>query len=244
MVIYMDIFSLFTMLGGRFKKNLDLNERLWLNPAFSLVQAQTLSENIVTDILTLAASVCDLPAYYPKGSCKTVKAENMKIHSELELLREHLIELLNTPLSTGESYTANQLLQSIDELNGIVDHLLQIAYLSKSISRQKQPLSLAALKDFRDLWSRIDTILQKLEEAFLKGNYITSMWMKRQNSIIQEQTKELKKNHIKRLRNGTCNVETGMFFLDLLNNCEQIASHCTNLFDEAFIMDNTEERNG
>lgn len=85
----------------------------------------------------------------------------------------------------------------------------------------------------------MDTLLKKLDEAFLKGNYITGMWMERQNSMIQEQIKELKQNHIKRLRNGKCSVETGMFYLDLLTDCEQIALHCTNLFDEAFIMDNT-----
>lgn len=244
MVIYMDIFSLFTMLGSKPSKTLSLDERQWAKPALSLVQAQTVSENIVRDILTLSTYVGNLPVYYSKGSRKTVKAESAKIHDKLEKLEEYLMLILDTPLSTGEIYTANQLLQSIEELNEITNHLLHIAELSKSISRLKQPLSLAALKDLRELWNRIDTILQKLEEAFLKGNYITSMWMKRQNSIIQEQIKELKKNHIKRLRNGTCSVETGMFFLDLLNNCEQIANHCTNLFDEAFIMDSTEERKG
>lgn len=244
MVIYMDIFSLFTMLGSKPKRQLSLDERVWISPAFSLVQAQDQSEHIVTELLTLSAFVSSLPAYYPKGSLKTAKTESAKIHDKLDQLKECLKQISYTHLSTVESYAANQLLLSIDELTGIADHLLHIAELSKSISRQKQPLSLAALKDLRELWDRIDTILHKLEEAFLKGNYITSMWMKRQNSIIQEQIKELKKNHIKRLRNGTCSVETGMFFLELLTDCEQIAVHCTNLFDETFIMDSTEERKG
>ena len=244
MVIYMDIFSLFTMLGSKPKKQLNLDERVWISSAFSLAQAQNQSEHIVTELLTLSAFVSSLPAYYPKGSLKTAKADSTRIHDELEQLKECLKQISYTSLSSGESYTANQLLLSMDELTGIADHLLHIAELSKVISRQKQPLSLAALKDLRELWDRIDTLLQKLVEAFLKGNYITCMWMKRQNSIIQELIKELKKNHIKRLRNGTCSVETGMFFLELLTDCEQIAAHCTNLFDETFIMDSTEERKG
>lgn len=256
----MDICSLFTMLGGlaciilpdvsseanqvNVGSNLLLDERFFEKPAFALTQAQTVSENIVTDILTLSTYVCDLPCHYQKGSSKTAKAKSIKISSQLEQLNEYLMRLSNSPLSMKDSYTVNQLLQSISELNEISDHLSHIAEVSKSISRQKHPLSLAAVKELRELWSRMDTILKKLEEAFLKGNYITGMWMERQNSIIQEQIKELKKNHIKRLRNGKCNVETGMFFLDLLTDCEQITSHCTNLFKDTFIMDNIEERKG
>lgn len=221
-----------------------LDIQFFEKPAFALMQALTVSESIVSDILTLSAFVYSLPAHYQKESSRNVKAEAGKIRSQIEQLNAYLMTLSNMQLSAKDSHTVNQLLQSIGELNGITDHLSHMADLSKSISRQKHPLSLAALKDLRELWSRMDIMLRKLDEAFLKGNYITGMWMERQNSMIQEQIKELKQNHIKRLRNGRCNVETGMFYLDLLTDCEQIALHCTNLFDEAFIMDSTEERKG
>lgn len=224
--------------------NLLLDIRLREKPAFALIQALTISESIVSDILTLSAFVYSLPAHYQKRNSRNAKAEAVKIISQLEQLTAYLMTLSNMQLAAKDSHTVNQLLQSISELNGITDHLSHMADLSQSISRQKHPLSLAALKDLRELWSRMDIMLRKLDEAFLKGNYITGMWMERQNSLIQEQIKELKQNHIKRLRNGRCNVETGMFYLDLLTDCEQIALYCTNLFDEAFILDSTEERKG
>lgn len=139
---------------------------------------------------------------------------------------------------------SGKLLKSIDELSMITAHLTHIAKISKSISKLKSPLSFTAQREFDELWERISLILRTLEDAFLKSNSITTMWMLRQHAIVQEHIKDAKKNHIKRLRNGTCNVETGMFFLDLLHDCEQISLHCTALFQEAYIMNYLEERKG
>ncbi len=212
----------------------------------TLTQALLVSDDIMKDILSLAAFVCNMPTTYSRGSGKLLKAENISCHiyKKLELLRKYLKNIPYCTLSYADSHTAEQLLQSIDELSLITEHLTHIARVSKSISRLKSPLSFAAQRELVELWSRLDVILKTLEDAFLKSNSITSMWMLRQNSIIQEQIKDLKKNHIKRLRSGTCCIETGICFLDLLYDYEQITIHCTTLFHEAFIMDHYEERKG
>ena len=212
----------------------------------TLAQALLVSDDIIKDILSLAAFVCNMPTHYPKGSGKLLKAENISkhIYKKLALLDKYLNSISYSALSYTDSYTVEQLLQSIDELSLLTEHLTHIARVSKTVSRLKSPLSFAAQKELSELWSRIDIILKTLEEGFLKSNSITSMWMLRQNSMIQEQIKGLKKNHITRLRSGKCSIETGMCFLDLLYDYEQIALHCTALFHEAFIMDTLEERKG
>ena len=40
---------------------------------------------------------------------------------------------------------------------------------------------------------------------------------------------DLKLRHIKRLRNGQCDLNTGFAFNDLLTNYERIAAHCSNI---------------
>ena len=212
----------------------------------TLAQALLVSDDIIKDILSLATFVRNMPIHYQKGSGKLLKAETLgsHIYKKMDLLNKYLKHISYCSLSYDDSYAVERLLQSIHELRGITEHLTHIARVSKTISRLKTPLSFSAQKELSELWSRIDTIFRTLEEAFLKSNSITSMWMLRQNSIIQEQIKDLKKNHITRLRSGKCSIETGMCFLDLLHDYEQIAMHCTTLFHEAFITDHLEERKG
>lgn len=215
-------------------------------PPSDIAQALFVADDIIKDILSLAAFVCNMPTHYPKGRGKLLKTENIsnQISKKLTLLQKYLKHISFSTLSFHDGYTVEKLLQSIDELSMITEHLTHIARVSKAISKLKSPLSFVAQKELDELWNRIDIILQTLEDAFLKSNSITSMWMLRQNSIIQEQIKDLKKNHIKRLRSGTCCIETGICFLDLLYDYEQISMHCTTLFHEAFIMDHYEERKG
>ena len=35
--------------------------------------------------------------------------------------------------------------------------------------------------------------------------------------------------HIKRLKEGICSIDTGVVFLDVLNNAERISDHCSNI---------------
>ena len=234
-----------------FTKSQSKEDYQMFNPALleqpsDMAQATFVVDDIMKDILSLAAYVCNMPTYYQKGSGKLLKAENIsnQITKKLALLKKYLKRISFYTLSVNENHDIEKILQSTDELSMITYHLTHIAKVSKSLSKQKSPLSLTAQREFDELWERIALILRTLEDAFLKSNSITSMWMLRQHTIVQEHIKDTKKNHIKRLRCGTCHVETGMYFLDLLNDCEQISSHCTALFQEAYIMDHLEERKG
>lgn len=203
----------------------------------TLDQAFFVADDIIKDILSLAGLVCNMPTHYPRGSGKLLKTATIsnQINKKLTLLKKYLKHISYDTLSVPDADFAKKLLQSTDELSMLAYHLAHIANVSKAGSKLKAPLSFAAQKELGELWSRIDIILRTLEDAFLKSNSITSMWMIRQNVIIQEQIKDLKKNHIKRLRNGTCCIEAGIYFLELLDDYGQISIHCTTLFHEAFI---------
>ena len=242
----MAILHFFTKAEHRELNRPELDSALLATPSLALMQAQLVADDLLTDILSLADFVSNLPTMYQKGCGKATKAHSMgsNLHYRLTRLYVYLLKLSNQTLSTTDSYTLYLLLESIDELSEITAHLMHIADVSKCLSKLKRPLTFAAQRELTEIWTRLDIILKKLQEAFLKGNSITGMGMCRQNAILKEHIKVYKKNHIHRLRAGKCNIETGICFLDLLFDYEQIALHCTSLFGEAFVMDSTKERNG
>ncbi|MBR4329786.1 MAG: Na/Pi cotransporter family protein, partial [Candidatus Riflebacteria bacterium] len=46
---------------------------------------------------------------------------------------------------------------------------------------------------------------------------------------VDELCSELKLLHVDRLRSGTCSLEVGFVFNDLLTNFERVADHCSNI---------------
>src|SRR5699024_1864415 len=47
--------------------------------------------------------------------------------------------------------------------------------------------------------------------------------------VIDKLKKELKNRHLKRIEDGSCSVDQGFVFLDVINALERIADHCASL---------------
>lgn len=47
--------------------------------------------------------------------------------------------------------------------------------------------------------------------------------------VIDDIKSRLRDNHIHRLKEGTCTVETGFVWCDLLTNFERVSDHCSNI---------------
>ena len=53
--------------------------------------------------------------------------------------------------------------------------------------------------------------------------------MEPQDQVIAALVKQIKSNHIRRLRDGLCSVEYGIALEDLLNSYNRSAAHCSNV---------------
>ena len=52
----------------------------------------------------------------------------------------------------------------------------------------------------------------------------------RSNQQVIDQLKErMRTNHIMRLKNGDCSIETGFVLSDILTNLERVSDHCSNI---------------
>ena len=47
--------------------------------------------------------------------------------------------------------------------------------------------------------------------------------------VIDVMVERLRDQHIRRLKDGICSIDTGVVFLDVLNNAERISDHCSNI---------------
>jgi phosphate:Na+ symporter len=47
--------------------------------------------------------------------------------------------------------------------------------------------------------------------------------------VIDRLTEKVRRRHIDRLKAGECTIELGFILSDILNNCERISDHCSNV---------------
>ena len=70
-----------------------------------------------------------------------------------------------------------------------------------------------------------DLIIESLEKNDSK---IAMQALYSENNLNQMQVK-LRRNHVQRMTAGICNPETGIIFIDLVDNVEKIGDHLTNI---------------
>ena len=75
----------------------------------------------------------------------------------------------------------------------------------------------------------MERILTVTGEAFEGDDTQKAMQVEPLEEVIDIMVEKLRDQHIKRLKNGICSIDTGVVFLDVLNNVERISDHCSNI---------------
>ena len=71
--------------------------------------------------------------------------------------------------------------------------------------------------------------LDDIEKAFENDDVQKAAQVEPLEEIIDVMVERLRDQHIRRLKDGVCSIDTGVVFLDVLNNVERISDHCSNV---------------
>ena len=75
----------------------------------------------------------------------------------------------------------------------------------------------------------LERILVLTDEAFENDDVQKAAQVEPLEEIIDVMVERLRDQHILRLKDGICSIDTGVVFLDVLNNAERISDHCSNV---------------
>ena len=89
--------------------------------------------------------------------------------------------------------------------------------------------SSAAREEFSVLCAATDEILALTEIAFINNDIALAYDVEPLEQVIDNLKTLLRNNHIARLKEGSCTVETGFIWSDLITNFERVSDHCSNI---------------
>ena len=86
-----------------------------------------------------------------------------------------------------------------------------------------------AERELRTLEQAITEILHLAVGAFVSGDLEGASRVEPLEEIIDGLCDEMKSHHVDRLQSGSCTLNQGFVFNDLLTNYERVADHCSNI---------------
>ena len=206
-----------------------LDERLFKSPAVALQQAK----NAVIKMSRRAARNVTLATpLLLKMDADTVSAinvrENLIDRMEVEI-SNYLIKMTDQELGDDESHAVTELLNFVTEFERIGDYAVNIQEKAVELYEKEASFSDIAKNELQLLDSALEQILTRTNDAFENDDIALARQVEPLEEVIDILVEKLRDGHIKRLKDGICSIDTGVVFLDVLNNVERISDHCSNV---------------
>ncbi len=152
-----------------------------------------------------------------------------KINELQKILTEYLMKLSNKDLSVKHREIIDGLFHIIGDIERVGDHADNIAELAIEVIEKDISFSDRAVEDLEIMFEKVMLAYKTALESMKNADVSLALNVLRVEEEIDEMEKVYRKNHIYRLNNNKCNIESGIVFLELISNMERIGDHASNI---------------
>ena len=159
------------------------------------------------------------------------RVENMesKVDRYEDELGTYLVKLSHKDISEADSHSLSIMLHCIGDFERISDHAVNIMESAQELYEKGLKFSENAKKDLEVLGQAVEDIVNTAYEVFDKQDMKLAEKIEPLEEVIDELSKEVKRRHVQRLRNGECTIEMGFILSDITTCLERVADHCSNI---------------
>lgn len=206
-----------------------LDERLLVTPSIALEQShQVAAEMAACAAGSIGDAIRCLESYTPELAATVRKAEDQTDRYE-DLLGSYLVKLSSCKIGDDDSREAAMLLKLIGDFERISDHSVNIVESAEEMARKGLRFSSAARQELKVLTDAVQEILTQSLQAFRVEDPQAAFSVEPLEQVIDQLKETLRTHHILRLQQGSCTIEVGFVWSDLLNNLERVSDHCSNI---------------
>lgn len=208
---------------------LKLDARFLEKPGFALEQSVDAANNMAEESKKTLFTALDLLEHFTReGAKRVVEMENVVDRYEDEL-GSYLVKLSRQTLNVNDSHTLSIVLHCIGDFERISDHAVNIMEAAVEMHEKKLSFSPKAKEELRVFCDAVRDIVNTAYSVFTDQDMNKAQMVEPLEAVIDDLNQELKKRHIRRLRNGTCTIELGFILSDITTCLERVADHCSNI---------------
>ena len=207
----------------------ELDERLLATPSVALEQCRILTGDMARCAQkTFRNSARAFGDLTPELAQAVRDGETQTDHYE-DILNSYLVKLSSLQISAQDSAEAAVLLKALNDFERIGDHSLNILEAAEELKEKGLTFSESARNEFRILAEAVDEIIVLSFTAFQNNDLEMAFRVEPLEQVIDDLREKLRIHHILRLQKGSCSIETGFIWSDLITAMERIGDHCSNI---------------
>ena len=206
-----------------------LGERFLQHPALSIEQSRLVTNSMAERAEGNLLMAVGLRNRWSDKDFRMVGETESVIDRYEDKLGTYLMKITSKSLSQSQSEEVSKYLHTISDFERISDHALNISEAAKEIHDKDLQFSPEACHELDVIESAVREILSIAVGAFVENDPQRAARVEPLEEIIDGLCDEMKSHHVDRLQSGSCTLNQGFVFNDLLTNYERVADHCSNI---------------
>lgn len=206
-----------------------LEERFLQHPALSIEQSRLVTNSMAERAEGNLLMAVGLRNRWSDKDFRMVGETESVIDRYEDKLGTYLMKITSKSLSQSQSEEVSKYLHTISDFERISDHALNISEAAKEIHDKDLQFSPEACHELDVIESAVREILSVAVGAFVENDLQRAARVEPLEEIIDGLCDEMKSHHVDRLQSGSCTLNQGFVFNDLLTNYERVADHCSNI---------------
>ena len=206
-----------------------LEERFLTHPALSIEQSRQVINSMARCVVKNVTDALSLVDKYTKDGFAEVQKEEELVDRYEDKLGTYLVQITRLELTKQQNIMVGKYLHSITDFERMSDHALNIAECAQEMHDKKLNFSKSATHELSVLRSAVSEIVALAVKAFVEDDLSVAYRIEPLEEKIDSLCDEMKLHHINRISDGTCTLQLGFVFNDLLTNLERMADHCSNI---------------
>ena len=211
------------------QKPVVLEERLLNTPVIALEQAK---REIIRMARDAQRAVAQATAGLANDDVKSIQKarQTEDIIDEFQFhITSYLVLLSQRQLGDEVSVELPVLLHMVNDLERVGDHAVNIAEIAERKVEHKVSFSDNARRESKEMVDEVQQMFDGIITA-LKDNDVqaahTALACERKLNRMQV---DFRRSHVQRMTDGACVAQSGLIFIDLVDNLEKIGDHLTNV---------------
>ena len=211
------------------QRETELDERLLATPTLALERCHTLITDMASYSLeALRESLLCVGENPEKYSCHIREDEAKTDHYE-DIIGSYLVKLSARKIGENDSALAAEYLRLIGDFERIADHSVNVLEAAEEMRRKGIAFSPAAQEEYAVIADAVREVTALAYDAYVSGDLSAAKKVEPLEQVIDDLKEELRTRHIRRMQQGTCGIEAGFIWSDLLNDLERVSDHCSNI---------------
>lgn len=201
----------------------ELDERLLAAPPIALKRCR---EVAVLMAETAAGAMKDSLSVLGNGALKNdgakaasaIREKEEKTDHYEDILGTYLVKLSAKQISEADSAEAAKLLKIIGDFERLSDHAVNLLESAEEMQKRGVVFTDAAVAELPVITGAVEEILDLSLKAFLSEDPEAAWMVEPLEQVIDGLKEEMRTRHILRLQRGTCSIEAGFIWSDLLTD--------------------------